>query len=336
MATNKIQDRNYLFATARVRGKEKNLLSRDKAEKMIEAKTAEDALKVLYDLEYGSGEPVEPHDFEVLLTGEHKAAYDFIMSVAPDKRCFTMFLYPADYHNLKSILKAEFQGTDPAPLLMETGSIEPAKLQVMVRDRNLIGLTQRMRHAVTEVIDVFSRTGDPQSVDIILDKACYGDMADAAAATKNKFFIGYVKLLIDTINLKSFVRLRRVGKGWDFFGKVFLPGGNIQEKLFVASYDEPLEQVAERMQPYGLQQVLLEGAASLKESGRYTLLEKLCDDKLMDYIRDSKYKAYGAEALVGYLLAKESEIKTARIIMAGKLAGLQPELIRERLRETYV
>jgi V/A-type H+-transporting ATPase subunit C len=332
----KLKDTDYLFSTARVRGAERNLLSREKVEKMIDGKTPADSLKVLYELDYGNGETVEEEQFEVLLTQEHKKAYDFIMSIAPRKDDFLLFLYPYDYHNVKALLKAEFLGTDPGPVLMDTGSIDIAKLSVMVRERNLLGMTDDMKTAINEVVDTFARTNDPQVVDLILDKACYQDMLKAAKATENSFIMGYVQLLIDTVNLKTFVRLRKMDKGWDFFQKVFLPGGNIPEKLFISSYDEDLAQFAERLLPYGLQPAMAEGSAMLKETGMFTALEKQCDNRLLDYVKDAKYQSFGVEPLVGYLIAKENEIKTARIIMAGKLAKLSNELIRERLRETYV
>lgn len=40
--------------------------------------------------------------------------------------------------------------------------------------------------------------------------------------------------------------------------------------------------------------------------------------------------------LIGYLYAKENELTTIRIILTGRLAGLDSDTIRERLRESYV
>ncbi|MGI6030688.1 MAG: V-type ATP synthase subunit C [Eubacteriales bacterium] len=333
----KIREQDYLFATARVRGREKDMLGRERAERMIEAKTPADALKVLYEMGYGnSEEQVAPWQFEHLLEEEQQKTYSFVMEVAPNQDLFKLFQYPADYHNLKVLLKAEFQNTDPTPLLMDSGSIEAQKMASAVRERNSMELTPDMAQGMADVLDAFARTGDPQQVDLILDRACYHDMAAAAKSTGNAYLQGYVRLLIDIINLKTFARMRRMGKGWDDFSRVFLPGGDISEKLFIASYEEDLLQFADRLLAYGLQDATSQGAQELKEKGRFTTLEKLCDNRLMGYIRNSKYVAFGLEPLVGYLLAKESEIKTVRIIMAGKLAALPPEQIRERLRETYV
>jgi len=87
---------------------------------------------------------------------------------------------------------------------------------------------------------------------------------------------------------------------------------------------------------YGFRDLFLEGTEALTETGKFTTLEKLLDNKLIEYVKSAKYVPFGIEPLAGYLIAKDNEIKIARIILAGKLAGISPELIRERLRETYV
>ena len=44
---------------------------------------------------------------------------------------------------------------------------------------------------------------------------------------------------------------------------------------------------------------------------------------------------FGVELLIVYAAAKEAEIKAVRIVLASRLAGVAPHLIKERLRETY-
>lgn len=333
----KIKDTDYLFATARVRSVEKNMLTRERAEKMIDAKTTLDALRVLDDINYGYGsEAFDPNNYETLLTDEHKKTYDFITSIAPELDYFNMFLYPYDYHNLKVIMKSEYLGIDADDSLVDTGSIELKVLKYAVKERDFSSLTDNMEEALKEIIDTFPKTNDPQIIDIIFDRYCYDEMLSSAEKTKSSFIMDYVKMQIDAINLKTYVRLKKMKKSWDFFTKVFLHGGKIHEQVFVKSYDEPFEKFAEQLSAYGFKEVFLEGTESLEETGMFTTLEKLLDNKLVQYIKSAKYVPFGIEPLAGYLIAKDNEIKIARIILAGKLAGISPELIRERLRETYV
>lgn len=329
--------KDYVFASSRVRSVEKYLLSRDKAEAMTNSKTPEDALKILCDLGYSDGsEAFCLGQFETLLAREIKKAYSFICGIAPDKSELYTFLYPYDYHNLKVLMKAEFLEMDPQPFLVDAGTIPAAQMAVLIRDRSFVWLTDRMSNALLEVCDVFARTGDPQIIDLIFDKACYAEMKNAAAASGSKFIIDYVELQIDITNLKSFVRIRQMGKPWDFFSRVFIDGGRIQDKLFIGGYDEPYEQFAEKLIPYGLSAPMFEGGAMLRETGRFTALERLCENRIMEFAKGAKYVSFGIEPLAAYLIAKEVEVRTVRIIITGLLQGLPKEEISERVRDTYV
>ena len=193
-----------------------------------------------------------------------------------------------------------------------------------------------MREGLLEAAEVFSKGRDPQEIDIILDKACYRDMQKRAELTGNDFIIGYVKLLTDILNVNTFIRLREIGKPFEFFRKVFLPGGDIDEKVFTGSYEEGYQQLADKMAPFGFRDVFAQGAAAVQAEGKYTLLEKLCDDMKMKYMKDAKYKTFGIEPVCAFLTAKESEVKNLRMILTGMLAGTSREVTKERLRETYV
>lgn len=328
--------KDYIFASSRVRSVEKYLLSRDKAEAMIDCKAPEDALKILYDLGYGDGSEIfTASEFESLLGEEIKKAFSFIEGIAPDKSELYPFYYPFDYHNLKVLMKAEFMNIDPRGFLIDIGTIPANQMEISVRERNFVGLTDKMANAILEVVDVFARTSDPQAIDIIFDKTLYREMMDSAVGG-NKFIIDYVRLQIDIINLKSFVRIRQMGKSWDFFSHAFIAGGKIQDKLFIASFDEPYELFSERLVPYGLHLPMMEGGAMLKETGRFTSLERLCDNALIDFAKSAKSISFGIEPLAAYLIAKEIEVRTVRIIMTGLVQGLSKDSIGERVRETYV
>lgn len=337
MTLTKIKDSDYLYSTSRVRSIEKHMLTRERAEKMIDAKSMEDALRVLDDCYYGNGNELENYnDYETLLTEEHKKTYDFIRSVAPDVEHFNIFLYPYDYHNLKVLMKNEYLNKDEEGTLVNTGSIDIKVLKHALKERSFSELTDNMGKALKEVIEEFPKTRDPQLIDIIFDKYCFDEMLKAAEKSKNKFIVDYVKMQIDSINVRTYVRLKKMNKSWDFFNKVFLKGGTIHESIFIKNYDEPFDKFGELLLAYDFKDEFLEGTETLTETGKFTKLEKLLDNKLMEHVKAAKYVPYGIEALAGYLIAKDNEIKIARIILAGKTAGISPELLRERLRETYV
>jgi V/A-type H+-transporting ATPase subunit C len=233
-------------------------------------------------------------------------------------------------------LKAEFLGISADELMTNMGSIPVVSIINLVRGRDFFNMREEMAKGIREVIEVYGTLKDPQSIDIILDRACYRDINTEIVRLKNDFIKGYFALKIDTINLMSFVRTKEMNRSWDYFSKIYIEGGNIPEKSFINGYKDTLEQFAGKMALYGLESLLLEGTLMIKETGRFTALEKLCDNLLIDYVQGAKYIPFGIEPLVGYIVAKENEIKTARIIMAGMAAMIPPELIKERIRNTYV
>lgn len=327
---------DYIFACARVRSAEKNLLSKEKLGILVETKTMEDAIKLLAEAQYGNeGEVIRPENYERLLEQETGKLYEFAKEIAPGEEAFKIISYPFDYHNIKTLLKAEFLGLDGRGMLLEGGTIDPSAMAMLVKERDYMPMTQHMRTAIEEAVDTHARTKDPQCVDLICDRECYADILEAAKASGNRFVMKYVQLLIDTINLKTFVRVRKMGQPWSFFGNVFLSGGTISEKVFVAGYEEPVNQFAARLEGSSLAQAAEEGLAAMKETGSFTSIERLCDDALMNYMKDAKYISFGIEPLLAYTVAKQAEIKSVRIVLAGKAAGIAPHLIRERLRETY-
>ena len=210
-----IKDTDYLYASARVKSIEKNLLSRDRLERMIDAKSLEDALKFLSE----SGWP-EIADYtmaavEGVLTDRRSEAFSLIRGLAPDRRLSDIFLIKYDYHNLKAILKSEVTGEETDDLLIDNGIFTCRQLKAMLQESNFAGMGETMAASLVEARDVLARTQDPQLLDLILDKAMYADMLAMADLFGSAFLKNYVALMIDSANLRMVVRLQHMGKGRD-------------------------------------------------------------------------------------------------------------------------
>ena len=66
------------------------------------------------------------------------------------------------------------------------------------------------------------------------------------------------------------------------------------------------------------------------------MFRKSYNDYIVKIMKDAKYVSFGPEPVIAYIFAKENEIKLIKIIMVGKINGMVPGLIRERLRDNYV
>ena len=334
----KINRDDYIYASARIRALENSLLTKDAIEKLIDAKTPEDCIKILTDRGFGGGaEIASPSQFEQLITAEQDTLYKLIASIVKNPKIFDLFRLSYDYHNVKVLLKSEFLGIpDPDDMMFGSGTISPAKLKVIIKDKNYVELSATMKKAIDTAREAFSKTNDPQIIDLELDRASFEETAALARELDSPFIRGYVSLSVDLNNLKSYLRIKRMNKGYDLFNRVFIDGGYISLKVFMQNFDDTIEQFAEKISSFGYYEILSEGAAYLRETKKFTLFEKLCDNHLMDYIKKARYISFGIEPVVAYIYAKENEFKTVRIILASRIANLNAETIKERLRDTYV
>lgn len=331
-------DTRYTYAVSRIRAIERKLLDRAKLDRMIEARTPEDALKVLVEADYGYASPETnaAYEYEKILYEESRKVYRLLKEVAPEPDIFNMFFLTGDYHNIRVILKAEFSGQEiNEKILMESGIFTSGRMKEIIKDRTLSDLPPVMKSAVEECIDLFNRTGDPQAVDIILDRASFKHMKEIASMSENSFLKELATIMIDLVNMKIFLRVKNLKKPWDFLEKVLISGGRIDIRLYTDKLESSVDNFSEalRYTPYGA--LVEESLHSYKATGSLTQFEKLSDNFIISFVKKAKYVNFGIEPLVGYLIAKENEIKNIRIIMVGKINNIPNEIIRERLRETY-
>ncbi|HQD28113.1 V-type ATP synthase subunit C [Acetivibrio saccincola] len=332
----KIDNSKYIYAVSRIRAIEKKLLTNSSFERMIESKTPDEALKILIEADYGYGTDVKVFQYEVLLKEEYNKVYELLKELAPEPEIINMFLISNDYHNIKVFLKSEFSGQEATDIITEPGSIPANSLKVMIQDRNFKDMPEIMGNAIEECIETFGSTKNPQIIDLIMDRAHFTHMREIAGASGSSFLNELAVMMIDICNLKIFLRIKNLKKTWDFLQKVLIPGGEIDSKIFVENLDKPLDNLLEALKYTRYGELLEKSFENIESTKSLTKFEKLCDDFILSYVRKTKFIIYGIEPLIGYLIAKETEIRNARIIMVGKINNIPSEKIRERLREAYV
>ncbi|HPE16543.1 MAG TPA: V-type ATPase subunit, partial [Oscillospiraceae bacterium] len=179
----KIKDIDYLFASTWIRMLERNLLSRERMEQMMEAKTAEDAAKVLTECGYSEMAAMTPSALEEVLSAARKKTFDDLYSSVPDRSIIDVFRIKFDYHNVKVVLKADAHGLDADYLLVETGRVPAKVLLDSIHQNDLRSVPTRLAHAITDAQEILAVTSDPQQADFVLDRAYYEEMSVTARAS---------------------------------------------------------------------------------------------------------------------------------------------------------
>lgn len=322
----------YLCVSAMLRAREPKLLNNEKAERMLDAASYDDAAKLLTDCGYPDMSQMSASEVEECLAKRRSDIFDELGKMSPDSALVDIFKLKYDYHNAKTIIKAEAMGIDAKRLLSDSGRIPGLKLQEIYNEDKRILLPEKLANAMAEARSVLARTSNPQLSDFVLDKAYFSELKDAAAKVDSPFLKGYVAILVDSANLKSAVRTLRMGKNQDFLQEVLIPDGNVSTQRIANAADK--DSLAALYAHSTLEKAAALGGEALG-GGSMTEFELACDNAVNSYLRGAKLISYGCEPVVAYMAAVEGEITAVRMILTGRLAGVQPQVIRERLRDLY-
>jgi V/A-type H+-transporting ATPase subunit C len=240
------------------------------------------------------------------------------------------------FHNLKTALKAKLAGADDtaiySPISVRDISAEALREAVLGEGT----LPDYLMSAAQAAAELYGRTGNPQSIDIVVDKAQLARQLALAEALGSQLIEDYIRRSIDYYNLIATLRAKSMGHPAGVLATALCPGGGESVEYFLNQFTKGYSAMAAAFyyRPFG--KVAQRGIEAFERTGSFAVLERLMDNDLLDQARLAKRVAFGPEVIFGYLVAKENELRQIRMVMAAKINELSPERLRERLRENYV
>lgn len=328
-------DSGLIYANARIKSLENNLLTTDKMFRMIDASSLNEAVKVLIESNYGGGVVLDnANKFDNLLNSEIKHTNKFIKEIMPKGQGMEIFFIRLDYHNAKALMKSKYLKLDDYDSMLESdGLLDLEKLIDDIMSDEYKDLYSYMRKALEE-IDIAFVNGDrsPRLIDITLDKAFFNhakEITDKAPSSIKKYF----NALVDLINISSFFRCRRAELNYKFFEEGFVSGGKLNIELFENNYEQTDDIINEKFR-YTEYKSIVSKAIESKEKALVDY-ETAVDNYLLQIFKNDKYDMFQIAPMAGYYLAKMTEIKVARMILVCIRNNVDKLLIKQRLRELY-
>lgn len=326
-AKKRARDTEYLYASAYLRSVEEKGVCRELLVRMLDADGAGSASSMLFEVYRKNGVSENALCDEIV-----NDAYKTVDEVVSVDGMFTFMRYPYDANNIKTAIKCAAKGIGTDGLMFACGTLPESEYAAMAASGDYGKLPRRIAEAAKYAAETYAKTGDPQSIDLPVDKACLEAMLDGANETGSKFIRDAITLKVDASNILTALRVTRMN-GWTAVGtleRALADGGRVPVKALVGAASEggSVVSVAAEYRP-GLASVL----DSQKTLGE---LERALDNAYLSAVYEAKKVPFGCEIPFAYLVAAEYNSKNARIILAGKRAGLSAEAIGERMRLFYV
>ncbi|SHJ41028.1 V0D/AC39 family V-type ATPase subunit [Hespellia stercorisuis] len=321
-------DIRYTYAVARIRALEVSLFNKAAIDQLMACETEQQCLQFLS--EKGWGDVNASLDVEAMMECEEAKIWKVMEEVAVDMSVFDVLSYPNLFHNLKAAIKEVCTETENPGIFYDDCSISGAEMLDIVRKKEFSRLPANMVAVAQEAYDTLLHTRDGQLCDVIIDKATLDAVYAAGKAAKDDIVRDYAESTVAIADIKIAVRSQKTGKSLDFMKRAMAECNSISvDQLSKAALSG-----ADAIREYLMGTAYSEGAKALDESS--SAFERWCDNRMMQTMQPQKYESFSVGPLFAYVLARENEIKTIRIILSGKQNGFSDEAIRERVREMYV
>ena len=315
--------KEYTYSVARVRAKETSLMTKQDIEQLISADSYDAALRFARDRGYRA-------DYDSDITaGAQRDLWEFIEEIA-DKEIIRILRLPTDYHNIKASVKAVFSGIDGEDLLLDGGTADKNEIYKCVKAREYKELDKRLAEVCEEAVMILNQTQDGQLCDIYIDKAMLAAIGDAADKSGDAFMKKYADMLADTSNLKAAYRCALSGKALPFIENAVYDGGTLNTSALKKAAAGGLDALFE----FAAATEYAMCAESMKVSA--ASFEKRCADEITHFMERARYESFSSAPIIAYFYVKKAEIEAVRLILYAKRSRLGDELIRERVRDTYV
>ncbi len=314
---------------AQIRTKENSLLSDQNLNSLMQCQTYEECVQLLQDRGWG---PTEHNTPEELLAAEREKTWELMRQLCDDKQMkfFDIFRLSTDYHNLKVAIKESYVQKE-TPNVYKSGGIYPIEVfRKAAADNDFSALPFSMMRAAEEAREVLFHTGDSQLCDVIVDRAALEAIYKAGKETGNDLLFGYAELKVASANINIAIRACKTNKDTDFLQRAFCECQSISVQKLSAAARNGLDSIYEYLETTSYADAI----NAIKESP--AAFDRWCDNRMMKLIQPQKYNAFTISPLAAYVLAKENEIKSVRMILSGKVNHLSEAQIRERLRDSYV
>lgn len=322
----------YTYAVARIRARELSLLSEQDVSRLMACESYEECVNALRDKGWGD-ETLDAKgpdcDYQFMLKAEEQRLWQLVAELVADREPFRVILLPIDYHNLKAAIKGYITESLSKDLFMPGGTVDISRLIKCVEEGDFANLPQGMTEPAREAFYKLLHTEDGQLCDDIIDKALLNAIKAEGDGSKVGLIKAYAEFFVASANIKIVFRGQAMHKGREFLSSELVACDSLDVKKLAEVAMMGQADLLEYLEVTPYADVVPFVAESLQ---RFDVWR---DNRIIELIEAEKYDCFSIGPIIAYVLARQNEIKVARIILSGKRNRAESGLMKERVRMMY-
>jgi len=355
-------DWRYTFETAQVRVLEMQMLTKTILLDMANAENFEAAADLLIATEYAL--PRAPLEVPASLEGEEKKALtgragrsfaevenilrarrqavrelfaDLMTRPAKpgrsgiDEPIVQLFKTRDDFANLRLAVRRTLTdkplGTDYSP----ESNVPPELIEQIFAEGDEFSkmvFPDYVQEAVEQAVLAYYKDKDTRQIDYAIDGVQANYNLKHACQLNSIFLLGLFRIQIDLTNIRTLLRLKFTESEET---NVFLKGGYIELDRLQRGLDLGYEALGPLFFVTPYYDVIQAGANYLASNKSFLGVEQQCDAHLIGFLKSTITITAGPQPIIAYLLMKENEIRTVRLILTAKKNFLDTKLILDRI-----
>jgi V/A-type H+-transporting ATPase subunit C len=324
-------DWRYTFQTAQVRALETQMLTRATLLDMANAENFVQAAESLSATEYalpsGGKSAAEVED---MLLARRKALRQLFTGLILDKPLVYLFKTRDDFANLRLALRRVLTEKPVGTDYSDDGNISPETFEKIFSEETdeSAQLPDYIQQAADQATLAFYQNKDIRQIDYAIDRFQSQYNLKKAHQLKSVFLLGLFRIRIDLTNIRTMFRLKFTESEQR---NVFFNGGFIALERLLQALDLGYESISPLFFVTPYYRLVEAGAAYLSSEKSFLKVEQQCDEFLTGFLKSTLQITAGSQPIIAYLLMKENEIRTVRLILTAKQNSLDTKLILDRI-----
>ncbi|MCF0121428.1 MAG: V-type ATPase subunit [Oscillospiraceae bacterium] len=330
----KLDPKDFIVLSAYFRALTAKLPDDTAFERAISASSFSEAAKTLADCGLPDMSGLDDLGVNAALSDYRRKIFAELDANEKTRVIADIFRMEYDCHNIKVLVKSHGESADVDDMLSASGNIDTEVLKEAFYSGERQSLPKPVRTAMDEAEEIITKSQNPQLADMAVDRIYFEELLNAAESTGTVKIISFVRLLIDKTNLRTFVRMVRIGRTWESILPALLKGGSAAPESDRPVFDKEKE-LASLFTGTPLRAAAEEGQ-SVTPGTTVTAFELKADDAMRESLDGMMFVTFGPEVLFYCLKAIDVVVSSARMVLTGKLYGVDPDILRERIRKSYV
>ncbi len=325
------EDWRYTFATAQIRVLEAQMLTRATLLDMCNAEDFDQAVEMLASTEYalpGANRTIA--ELEKILLEKRSDVRNTFKNLMIDEPLVELLRAREDFANLRLALRRKLTEKPLDSDYSNDGSVPANEFEEIFEQEDYSPLPLYMKEAIEQAVLAYYQNKDIRQIDYAIDKFQAEYKLKTAEQLNSIFLLELFRMQVDLTNIRTMLRLK-LRESQESEG--FMEGGYISIDRFKHALDLSNEAIGPLFASTPYYDVVESGVHYFIANNSFLKIEQHCEEHLTGFLKSTMQITAGPQPVIAYLMLKEHEIRTVRLILTAKRNSLDARLILDRLGE---